>query len=278
MFNWHQLDPHKQRIATATAITIPLVTVLATGPYWLVSLVVGLAAGTGLWELQQMLFKEQLARAWQGLFLTAGLLLPFGAFLGGFVGLHCALLVALSAGMLSLLFFAPLDFSGISRLAHFCLGWLYIPYLLSYLLLIGRMAEGTRWIFFILLVNAADDTAAYYSGRRFGRHKLYAAVSPKKTLEGSAGGLLAGTAVGVIFGTLFLERVGTGEILLLSGFLAAVGQVGDLVESMIKRISGKKDASNLLPGHGGVLDRLDSLLFAFPVTYFYVVWNSPRLF
>lgn len=278
MSNWRQLDPHKQRIATGTAITVPLVAILAAGPYWMVSLVVGLASGTGLWELQQMLFKEQLTRPWQSLFLVAGLLLPLGASLGGFAGLHCALTASLLSAMLSLLFFAPRDLSGISRLAHFCLAWLYIPYLLSYVLLIGCLTEGTLWIFYILLVNAADDIAAFYSGRKFGRHQLYTAVSPKKTIEGSVGGLLAGSAIGVMYGTLFLEGVGTGEILFFSGCLAAVGQVGDLVESMIKRLSGRKDASNLLPGHGGVLDRLDSLLFAFPVTFFYLVWKSPRLF
>jgi phosphatidate cytidylyltransferase len=267
-----------QRIATGTAITIPVVAVLAAGPYWMVSLVVGLASGAGLWELQQMLFKEQLTRPWQSLFLAAGLLLPLGASLGGFVGLHCALIASLLSGMLSLLFFASLDFPGISRLAHFCLGWLYIPYLLSYVLVIGRLTEGTLWIFYILFVNAADDIAAFYSGRQFGRHKLYPAVSPKKTIEGSVGGLFAGSTIGVIYGTLFFESVGTTEILLFSGCLAAVGQVGDLIESMIKRISGRKDASNLLPGHGGVLDRLDSLLFAFPVTFFYLVWKSPRPF
>ena len=277
MLNWHELDSHQQRLVTGTALTVPLVAALAVGPYWLLALLVGVASGTGLWELQRMLFKEPLARPWLALFLAAGILMPLGASLGGFAGLHLGLIASFFSALLALLFFAPLDPSGLSRLAHLTFGWLYIPYLLSYVLLLGRMTEGTLWLFFILCVNAADDIAAFYCGRRFGRHKLYPAVSPKKTLEGSLGGLLASLVTGVLYGNIFFHGVSTPELLLLSGCLAVAGQVGDLVESMIKRISGRKDSSSLLPGHGGVLDRLDSLLFAIPVTFFFLVRKSPGL-
>jgi CDP-diglyceride synthetase len=140
MLNWHQFDSHQQRVATGTAIAVPLAVALAAGPHWILSLVVGLASGTGLWELQRMLFDEPLSRERQALFLLAGLLLPTGASLGGFAGLHGALVANLLIGFLALMFFSRLDPSGISRLAHFSLGWLYIPYLLSYVLLIGHFA------------------------------------------------------------------------------------------------------------------------------------------
>lgn len=274
MLNWHQLDAHQQRWVTGLAVTVPLIALLAVGPFWMVALVVGLASGAGLWELQRMLFQEPLPRPWQALFLATGLLLPLGASLGGFTGLHLALIAAIFFGLLALLLFSPADPSGLSRLARFALSWLYIPYLLSYVLLIGRLTEGTRWIFFILSVIAADDIAAFYCGRKFGRHKLYPAVSPKKTIEGSLGGLLASLAIGMLYSTVFLSDVSAWQILIVSGVLGVAGQVGDLVESMIKRSSGRKDSSTLLPGHGGILDRLDSLLFAIPVTFFYVMWKD----
>jgi phosphatidate cytidylyltransferase len=277
MLDWHQLDSHQQRLATGTALTVPLVAALTVGPYWVLSLVVGVASGTALWELQRMFFTEPLARPWQTLYLATGLLLPLGASLGGFSGLHCALIVCLFSGLLALLLFSPSDPSGISRLARFTLSWLYIPYLLSYVLLMGHLAEGTRWLLFALFVNAADDIAAFYCGGKFGRHKLYPAVSPKKTIEGSLGGLLASLAVGILYGSIWLQGVSVWEILMVSGTLGVAGQLGDLVESMIKRISGRKDSSSLLPGHGGILDRLDSILFAIPVIFFYAVWKNPGL-
>lgn len=256
---------------------LPLIALLAVGPFWMIAIVVGLASGAGLWELQRMLFVEPLSRPWQGLLLAAGLLMPLGASVAGFAGLHFALIAALFAGLVSLLLFSPADPGGLSRLARFTLCWLYIPYLLSYVLLINRLTEGTQWLFFILLVIAADDIAAFYCGRKFGRHKLYPEVSPKKTIEGSLGGLVASLVVGMLYSTVLLSGTRMWEIMLVSGILGVAGQLGDLVESMIKRSSGRKDSSSLLPGHGGILDRLDSLLFAIPVTFFYVMGKAPEL-
>jgi phosphatidate cytidylyltransferase len=277
MWNWQQLDSHKQRLVTGTLIGVPLVIALAVGPYWMMCILVGLASVTGLWELQRMLFREPLSPHWQALFFAVGLLLPGGASLGGLAGLNGALFVSFLGALLCLLIFSPMDPSGLTRLAHLSFGWLYIPYLLSYVLLIGRLAEGSLWILFIICVNSADDIAALYCGQQWGRHKLYAVVSPKKTIEGALGGVCASLVVGAVYGNLFLKGVSTWEILLLSGMVAALGQIGDLTESMIKRMSGTKDSSNLLPGHGGILDRLDSLLFVVPATFFYLTWKSLRL-
>lgn len=127
------------------------------------------------------------------------------------------------------------------------------------------------WIFFLLLVIFANDTGAFYSGKLFGKHKLYESVSPKKTWEGSIGGLLFALIVSIVFLKFFRLHVVDFSIVLLVFLLSVAGQVGDLAESMLKRNYDVKDSGGLLPGHGGVLDRLDSLLFATPVLYIFLI-------
>lgn len=122
----------------------------------------------------------------------------------------------------------------------------------------------------------AGDTAAYYIGSTWGRHKLAPVVSPKKTWEGAAASLIAGVAVAVVWCLLRLDRIDPG-LLVVAAVTSIAGQVGDLVESAFKRRLGVKDSSNLLPGHGGALDRLDSLLFALPALalgLMVIGWNS----
>jgi phosphatidate cytidylyltransferase len=151
-------------------------------------------------------------------------------------------------------------------------GIVYIPLLLSFLVMIRRGPDGMTWIFILLAIIFAGDISAYYVGSYLGRHKLNPAVSPGKTIEGALGGvagnLLAG-AVGILF---FLPTLAwpTGIVFFL--MVGIAGQVGDLFESELKRSSSIKDSSNLLPGHGGFLDRIDALLFASPVAYLFKMY------
>jgi phosphatidate cytidylyltransferase len=124
-----------------------------------------------------------------------------------------------------------------------------------------------NWLMFGLMVNWVGDTGAFYVGRKFGRHKLAPSISPGKSWEGAA----ASAVTGVVFGMIYLPLAIKGTSLPAAGLLAlaanAAGQVGDLAESAIKRGAGVKDSGNLLPGHGGLLDRVDSTMFALPVLY-----------
>jgi phosphatidate cytidylyltransferase len=272
MWDWQDLDSHKQRVLTALLIGIPLTAILAAGPYWSWYLLVGVASAVGLGEFDSLVFRDGLPLPWLPTHVAGALLIPLGAAVGGSPGLHLALAVSLFAGFFCLLAFSPGDPAGIDRMSKLVLGWLYVPYLLSYVLLIGEFNAARAWLFFIFSVVIAADAGAYYSGRQFGRHKLYERVSPKKTIEGAVGGLAASMIVGTIFGQLFLPKVPVSAMLVMGGCLALVSQVGDLVESMIKRMYGQKDSSRLLPGHGGLLDRLDSLLFVFPTAWFFLKW------
>ena len=148
-------------------------------------------------------------------------------------------------------------------------GIIYIPLLLSFLVLIRNQADGTIWIFFTLAVIFAGDTSAYYFGSYLGRHKLCPAVSPGKTIEGSIGGLTANLLVGSVVKLFFLPELPWAQSLFLFLVMGIAGQAGDLFESMLKRSSKVKDSGGLLPGHGGFLDRIDALLFAAPVAYLF---------
>ena len=137
-----------------------------------------------------------------------------------------------------------------------------------------RVSDGPGPILLLLFIIAASDTAQYYVGTTMGRRKLAPALSPGKTVEGAVGGLVAGAAVAGLAGPILLAALGlsTVEWVALGTTLALTGIVGDLFESLLKRGAGVKDASSLIPGHGGMLDRIDSYLFAGPV--FYVVLRA----
>jgi phosphatidate cytidylyltransferase len=138
------------------------------------------------------------------------------------------------------------------------------------LLVATRWTSGREATLLLILTVALSDTAQYYSGRAFGRHLLAAVISPKKTIEGAVGGL-AGGAIGLgLIGHWWLPHMSLHWRVLLGLAVAAVGIVGDLFESLLKRSVGVKDASSAIPGHGGVLDRIDALLFAAPVFYVFV--------
>jgi phosphatidate cytidylyltransferase len=126
-------------------------------------------------------------------------------------------------------------------------------------------------IFVLLAIIWAGDTAAYYGGRALGRHLLAPRVSPKKTIEGAVAGLLASVIAGTVGGVWYLGEPSSRWLTfaVLSLVTAVAGQAGDLAESVLKRSASVKDSSSVLPGHGGILDRLDSLFFAAPVFYWF---------
>jgi phosphatidate cytidylyltransferase len=160
----------------------------------------------------------------------------------------------------------------IRDLAISLLGLLYIPLLLSHAALLRILPAGRDWIFLVLLVVMASDTLAYFVGRKWGRHRLYEAVSPKKTIEGSLAGLFGAVLGAAVSKLWFFTELSSVDVLLIGIGVGAFSQLGDLFESLLKRSFGVKDSGGLVPGHGGLLDRLDSLLFAFPVTYYYAMW------
>jgi phosphatidate cytidylyltransferase len=141
----------------------------------------------------------------------------------------------------------------------------YIPALLLpawYL----RLA-GYEWIIALLMAVWGSDTFAYFIGKNLGKRKLYKEISPNKTIAGAVGSIAGGTVATVLFGSLLIKELDLPSLIIIGAALGAVTIAGDLVESMFKRDAGIKDSSNLIPGHGGALDRIDSILFAAPTLY-----------
>lgn len=153
-------------------------------------------------------------------------------------------------------------------------GVLYVALLGGYIIALGLISDpipqlGAKLLTLFFIVVFAGDTGAYYTGRTLGRHKLAPRISPGKTWEGVAGGLLGNAAAAVAAHYLFFPELPLMHAIPLAIVMGTLGILGDLCESMLKRGAQAKDAGHLIPGHGGLLDRLDSMLFNAPLLYFY---------
>ena len=152
-------------------------------------------------------------------------------------------------------------------------GILYVGLLLSYFVAL-RLDGGRNWVFFALFTTFGSDTAAFFAGRALGRHHLTPHISPGKTWEGAIAGVFGAIMVSLLFiiPTPLSLPLSYGQAILLGLLVSIFGQLGDLAESLLKRNMGVKDSGTLIPGHGGVLDRIDSVVFAGIVVYYYVIW------
>jgi phosphatidate cytidylyltransferase len=164
------------------------------------------------------------------------------------------------------------------NLALSLLGFFYVAGLFSYLILLREMSPeitpsyriGGSWIVYLWACIWSCDTFAYFIGAPLGKHPLSSRISPKKTVEGFGGGILGAVAAAFASHFVFFASAQLKDLLIVSAIVALVGQVGDLTESLFKRDAQLKDTSHIIPGHGGILDRFDSLLFVSPMVYYYL--------
>jgi phosphatidate cytidylyltransferase len=150
------------------------------------------------------------------------------------------------------------------------LGVVYVALLFSFQIGVRLAPDGKQWLVFLYFVIWATDIGAYSIGIPFGKHRLYEKISPKKSIEGFLGALAGAALMALVCRAWFMPAVGMSEVVLIALALAVVGTVGDLAESLLKRAAGVKDSGSIIPGHGGILDRMDSMLFAAPVLYYYL--------
>jgi phosphatidate cytidylyltransferase len=249
----------KVRITTA-AVAIPgLVWLVGWSPSWLFSAVLLVVTFAALSEYFALVFPHGRRDRWLGI--------SFGLALSAFVFLEDRYPLTHWLGILliltfSLYLFTPGELSErLNRLVWSLLGAIYAGFLIPHWILLFRAPEGRAWVFWVLSVIMLGDTAAYFIGRCFGVRKLAPQLSPGKTVAGAWGYLAGAVLGGLAAGKILFDHYSWAEMILLSLVIGVLGQVGDLFESWIKRVSGAKDSGHLLPGHGGLLDRLDSLIF-----------------
>lgn len=152
-------------------------------------------------------------------------------------------------------------------------GIIYIGWMLSHFIPLRGLEGGRDWVLLAVFATFAADSAAFFCGRAWGRHSLASAISPGKTWEGATGGFLGAIAASLILATILPGiLIPYWQAIVLGAFIGTFAQLGDLGESMLKRSAGVKESGTLIPGHGGILDRLDSIVFTVVVVYYYVIW------
>lgn len=241
---------------------------VAWGPTWLFTSFFLLVTAAALHEYFSIVFPGR--RRDQCLGMTFGLTLAVITLAGDLQVMPLALSAVLLCVFAAYAFLKGRHETRLHRLLWTLLGGLYIGILVPHWVLLFREAGGRAWVLLVFLIIMGGDTAAYFVGRRFGRTKLAPAISPGKTVVGAWAYVVTGGILGVVGAWYLLDRSYWFEVLLLSLILTVLGQAGDLFESWIKRVFAVKDSGVLLPGHGGVLDRLDSLIFPAVFTTIYV--------
>ncbi len=160
----------------------------------------------------------------------------------------------------------------VQRLGLSLLGVLYVGFFIPHVVLLRAAPNGWRWVLLTVFSAMGSDSGGYFTGRAIGRHKLAPAVSPSKTVEGALGGVAGAMLIASACRLVFFPAIGGEEALGLGAAISVLAQFGDLCESALKRAFGAKDSGWIIPGHGGILDRLDSLLFPVVFAYYYAAF------
>ncbi len=261
------------RVLTSLVLIPLFVWLVLRAHDWLFAALVCLVAALALWELLRLFEHAGLPTyRWLGLAAGVGLTASFAVAAGGPAVMPGLPVLVLFLGVAAVLA-APVARGERPRaeaVALTLLGLLYVGWLLGHALLLHGLPGGAELILLLVGVTWTGETAAYVVGSTLGRHRLAPVISPRKTIEGAAGQLLVSVLAAALLAAWLLPDWSLGRALGAGVLLGAAGQVGDLAESALKRSAGVKDAGGLLPGHGGVLDRIDGLLFNVPALYYYV--------
>jgi phosphatidate cytidylyltransferase len=262
------------RLLTVAVVAPPLISTMFLGPAWGFYIIVFIVTVIGASELFAMTHPgDRIAQA-IGTLVTAGVSLTI------YFGTHdsrtlltLVCVVTLLGALVPLWRLGKIEDAALRILAGIA-GPFYVGGLLVTIALIRRDlgSVGPHTVLFTLMVAWLGDTGGYFAGRYFGKTKLYEAVSPKKTREGFAGSLGGSVAGSLLAHFWYLPSLPLGQGAAIALLAGALGQCGDLVESLLKRSTGIKDSGWIVPGHGGILDRIDALLVVSPIIYLYAVW------
>jgi phosphatidate cytidylyltransferase len=261
----------KRKAWMASVLIPPIVFLIVVGPPMVLHLMVLLATFLGLREYYNLVLPQS---KWIertvgiGLGLILSLTVSFGEmremtpFLVILLLILAVLVMAVSQDLSS----------AVSKVGGALFGILFIGFLLAYVSLIRNMPDGRVWVLFLIITVWAGDIFALLGGSFFGKHKLYPKISPNKTFEGLAAAIVGSIVLALAFSWLFIPNLKTGSCTLLAVGVTILGQLGDFTESMVKRSAQVKDSGTLIPGHGGMLDRLDSFLFSAPWVHYALLY------
>ncbi|HWP59371.1 MAG TPA: phosphatidate cytidylyltransferase [Candidatus Acidoferrales bacterium] len=254
---------------TTALVTVPLlVLVIAAGQPWHFASLVLAVTFIALREYYRIVFPDYLQGRLLGLVL--GLFVAFGMMAAPPVDPILVLVISLLASFIIYLLLQGKLSTRFERLMLTLVGTFYLSFFIPHFMWLYELRNGKEWVFLVLSVIMSGDAAAYFVGRSYGRRKLAAELSPNKTVEGAWASLAAALAAGLIGGRYLLPEISLAENALVAVILNVLGQLGDLFESWIKRVFSVKDSGSWLPGHGGILDRIDSLIFPTVFTTYYV--------
>jgi phosphatidate cytidylyltransferase len=264
------------RIITGLILATGWLLLLFVGPYPLFCLVIAAGGGVALYEYLRM-SSPKAEQKYIPLVLVLGIFPLIAASLWGSGALTSSLFLALLVLIIATVAAYPSLDNALLFVSRLWFGIFYIGFCSAHLILLRSLPQGIYWLLVLTAITVASDTGAYYVGRTLGKTKLYPALSPGKTRAGAIGGIIGGMLGGLVIAAFFLKGANVVIIALLSLVLSAIGIMGDLIESLIKRVSGVKDSGQILPGHGGLLDRCDSLLLTAPVLYYVLFWGHAAL-
>jgi phosphatidate cytidylyltransferase len=265
-----------KRLISAFCLVPPLVLIVRFGSSLHFLILIIFVVGLSLLEFYRMLSVKGVPY-WGGLGVTCGIVLPIAFYIdhafhvGGLVNQATVSAIIMLSFMVGL-FMRQGVAVAVQSIAFTLLGVFYVGWLLSYVLLLRLLINGPYYVFYIFGVVWLGDAAALLVGTLLGRHRLAPSISPRKTFEGALGGVL-GSLCGAILGGLWLiSHFSLRQCLAVGCMLAVLGQLGDFSESLLKRSAGVKDSGVLIPGHGGILDKVDGILFGAPALYYYILY------
>ena len=268
----HKRKYRMQRIITGIIAFGLVAWLIIKGTPLMFAIFICVASAITLFEYYQIVFSDQKQTIFSAIpvmGVLSGIMIVIAAYFHSFVFIFLLLIFNLmSMAVLSMPLYkkGPQVLNVVEKVTQ---GVIYIPSSLSIFVIMQSEPDGIFWIFFLLIMVFAGDTGALYTGKFLGRHKLSPSISPGKTIEGSMGGMLTTVIVGYLYVLLFLPQLNKPSILIFFIIINIAAQTGDLFESQLKRAGNIKDSGNILPGHGGLLDRIDALLFAAPVGYLF---------
>ncbi|WP_415061707.1 phosphatidate cytidylyltransferase [Bdellovibrio sp.] len=260
----------KSFLTRATSALVALALIIGLYMAWAANglkVAIVFAVVVGTWELKALLFHGEKSGALKAIFYALSLLV-FAATVSSLSLGSLVYAMALIVMIISVLLYSHKD-GHLDRMMTFqtkaALGFFYMGLLPAFAFRILEQAHGISWFIFLLAAVFASDTLAYVFGVLLGKHKVMPSVSPKKTWEGSLGGILGSLAAGLVCWLFLFPESSLLPLLILAALSGFMGQFGDFFESLLKRVADVKDSGKIMPGHGGILDRIDGVLFASPV-------------